>query len=218
MAKSSRPGCLFWAIILVGIGICIWATGASGLGKALIHNQPLIPITVPKLSLPGGLNLAQPSQAQADSSSVVTGPPTLSAAFVNQVLAKAHSPAQGTGVALYTLSQQYGVDDAYALAFFQHESHFGTTGVARVTRSLGNIRCSPGYPCLDGFRAYATWEQGYQDWYALIRNLYVDQWHRVTIAQIVPIYAPASDGNDPASYIAAVEQAVTMWRRGEVSL
>src|SRR5689334_14555272 len=72
----------------------------------------------------------------------ITGRPTLSPEFLNQVLQEAHSPAQGTGQALYALSVQYGIDDAYALAFFKHESQYGTTGVARSTRSLGNIRCS----------------------------------------------------------------------------
>ena len=144
----------------------------------------------------------------------VRGRPSLSPAFVNQVLAAAHSPAQGTGRALYDLSVRYGIDDAYALAFFQHESMFGTTGVARVTHSLGNIKCRPGSSCFQGFRAYATWEAGYADWYDLIATLYIRQWHRVTVAEIIPMYAPASDGNDVAGYIRAVEQAVDHWRKG----
>ena len=37
----------------------------------------------------------------------------------------------GTGQALYDLSVQSQIDDAFALAFFQHESAFGTTGMAR---------------------------------------------------------------------------------------
>src|SRR5207248_996056 len=79
----------------------------------------------------------------------------------------------GTGQALYDLSLRYGIADEYALAFFLHESSFGTTGVARVTRSLGNIRCSDGYRCIDGYRAYLTWEAGYEDWYKLIKDGYL---------------------------------------------
>src|SRR6266700_4416983 len=52
----------------------------------------------------------------------IEGKPTLSAAFVDKVLAAAGSKAAGTGQALYDRSVQYGIDDAYALAFFQHES------------------------------------------------------------------------------------------------
>jgi hypothetical protein len=146
----------------------------------------------------------------------IQGFPTLLASFVNQVLAAAHSPAQGTGQALYDLSQQYGIDDAYALAFFQHESQFGTTGIARLTHSLGNIRCTAGYQCIGGFRTYASWAQGYQDWYKLIRTLYINEWHLSTVEQIVPVYAPAADHNSVAGYVAAVLTAVAAWRAGRV--
>src|SRR4051812_23842988 len=83
--------------------------------------------------------------------SSVEGKPTLSAAFVDKVLSASNSKAVGTGQALYNLSMKYGIDDAYALAFFGHESVYGTTGVARATLSLGNIRCSDGYQCIEGF-------------------------------------------------------------------
>jgi hypothetical protein len=145
----------------------------------------------------------------------VRGTPTLTADFVDRVLAAAHSPAQGTGQALYDLSRQYGIDDAYALAFFEHESQFGTTGMARATHSLGNIRCSTGYQCINGYRAYRSWEAGEQDWYRLIHTLYINTWHLTTVEQIIPVYAPASDGNDVAGYIAAIEQAVGYWQRGQ---
>jgi hypothetical protein len=150
-------------------------------------------------------------------SSSVIGSPSLSAAFVNEVLSAYDSPASGTGQSLYALSQQYNIDDAYALAFFMHESAFGTTGVARLTRSLGNIRCSAAYVCIDGFRAYPSWIAGYQDWYNLIRSLYINQWHLSTVQQIVPVYAPSSDHNNVAGYIAAVLSAVTTWRAGQVT-
>ncbi len=143
--------------------------------------------------------------------SSIEGKPTISAAFIDKVLAAAGSKAAGTGQALYDLSLKYGIDDAYALAFFEHESTFGTGGVARATLSLGNIRCSEGYQCIEGYRAYQTWQQGYEDWYRLIRTLYISQWGLRTVEQIVPKYAPASE-NDVAGYIAAVEKAVSSWR------
>ena len=129
---------------------------------------------------------------------MVLGKPTLRASFVNRVLLAYHSPAVGTGQALYDLSVRYGVDDAYALAFFMHESTFGTTGVARATRSLGNIRCTPGYQCTLGYRAYATFQAGYEDWYQLIKDGYVggqvsSRCPCVTVEQIIPVYAPQAD-------------------------
>ena len=149
------------------------------------------------------------------STSSVIGGPSLSAAFIDRVLATYHSPAVGLGRALVADSQQFQIDDSYALAFFLHESSFGTTGVARVTRSLGNIICS-GYPtCFQGFRSYASWQAGAWDWFRLIRYEYLPR-GLSTVQAIVPVYAPASDHNDVPAYIAAVLQAVTTWRAGRV--
>jgi hypothetical protein len=148
------------------------------------------------------------------------GPPTVSASFIDQVLANAGSPAAGTGQALYSLGVQYGIDPVYALAFFKHESSYGTTGEATVTRSLGNERCISDRPCVDqkagGYALMHSWVDGYDHWYSLILNLYIKQWHLTTVEQIIPKYAPANDGNDVASYIAAVEQDVVQWRAGQV--
>src|SRR5690348_3662535 len=80
-------------------------------------------------------------------SNLVARPPSLSAAFVNRVLAAAHSPAAGIGEAFYRFSVQYQIDDAFILAVFEHESAFGKTGIANFTHSIGNIRCSTGYTC-----------------------------------------------------------------------
>ena len=148
------------------------------------------------------------------------GPPTVTAAFIDQVLTDAHSPAAGTGAALYSLGVKSGIDPAYALAFFHHESNYGTTGEATVTHSIGNERCISDRPCIDqkagGFALMHSWIDGYDHWYSLILNLYIKQWHLTTVEQIIPKYAPASDGNDEAAYIAAVEQDVVQWRAGQV--
>jgi hypothetical protein len=171
--------------------------------------------TPPDIVHSASLNSALSRIEQSVQHSNVEGKPSLSAAFVDKVLAAAGSRAAGTGQALYDLSAKYGIDDAYALAFFQHESVYGTTGVARATLSLGNIRCSEGYQCIEGFRAYSSWIAGYEDWYKLIRNLYISQWGLRTVEQIVPKYAPSSDHNDVSGYITAVEKAVSTWRSGQ---
>ncbi|HEY6408562.1 MAG TPA: hypothetical protein VIY29_13940, partial [Ktedonobacteraceae bacterium] len=145
------------------------------------------------------------------------GSPTVSATFINQVLAANHSPAAGTGQALFDDGVTYGIDPVFALAFFMHESSFGTTGVALYTLSLGNLRCIPMYHCIDGFSAFPTWEAGFNAWYSLIRDVYVDTWHLSTVEQIIPVYAPASDHNNVTGYINAVERAVDAWRSGQIS-
>src|ERR1700694_1912009 len=98
----------------------------------------------------------------------VQGQPTISADFINQVLAHYHSPSAHKGQALYDDGVKYGIDPVYALAFFLHESSFGTTGVATITHSLGNIRATAGYHQYEGYRLYPTWEAGFEDWYKLI--------------------------------------------------
>lgn len=140
----------------------------------------------------------------------VLGSPTISPSRIDQILCTAHSPACGTGQALFTDGVKYGIDPVYALAFFHHESSYGLYGVARSSRSLGNIRCTPGYKCIDGYRAYSTWQEGYSDWYQLILY-YVTQWHKATLSTIIPTYAPSSE-NDVQAYLEAVENDVREWR------
>ena len=212
--SRGHPGCLFWMFLLVSFLVVSWLMLSSDALATLVENKPLLTLPLPGLN---GVTFAQ----QPQEPSIVLGKPTLAASFVNRVLSAYHSPAVGTGQALYDLSVRYGVDDAYALAFFMHESTFGTTGVARATRSLGNIRCTPGYQCTLGYRAYATWQAGYEDWYHLIRDGYVtgqvsSTCPCVTVQQIIPVYAPEADGNDEQAYIAAVLSAVAAWRAGRV--
>ena len=148
----------------------------------------------------------------------VLGKPTITADFINRVLASYHSPAAGKGQAMYDLGVKYGIDPVYALAFFMHESTFGTAGEARATLSLGNLRCIPARPCIDqdrgGYAQMYSWEDGFEQWYKLIRNLYVAQWGRVTVDQIIPKYAPSSDHNDEAGYIAALKHEIDTWHAG----
>ncbi len=146
----------------------------------------------------------------------VLGKPTISAAFINRVLASYNSPAAGKGQALYDLGIKYSIDPAFALAFFMHESSFGTQGVARFSLSLGNLRCISNFKCLDGYAWFPTWESGFEAWYNLIRTLYVSEWNLTTVSQIIPKYAPAADNNDEAAYIASVEHSIATWRTGTV--
>ncbi len=148
----------------------------------------------------------------------VLGKPTITADFVNRVLASYSSPAAGLGQQMYALGVKYGIDPVYALAFFMHESLFGTTGEARATLSLGNLRCIPTRPCIDqnngGFARMNSWADGFEQWYKLIRNLYVAQWGLVTVDKIIPVYAPSSDHNDVAGYIAALKHEIDTWHAG----
>jgi len=148
----------------------------------------------------------------------VLGKPTISASFINQVLASYNSPTAGKGQTLYNLGVKYGIDPVFALAFFMHESLFGTTGEARATLSLGNSRCIPTRPCIDqnrgGYAQMYSWEDGFDQFYKLIRNLYIAQWGLVTVDQIIPTYAPNSDGNNEQAYIATLKHEIDTWHAG----
>lgn len=150
----------------------------------------------------------------------VSGPPTISAEAVNAVLCTFSSPACGKGQTLYNLGKQYNIDPVYALAFFQHESRFGTVGEARKTLSLGNLRCINDRPCVDqdrgGYALFYSWDDGFQHWFSLIRNVYINQWHRETVSAILEKYAPAGDSNDTNAYAQSVLRAVALWRSGKI--
>jgi len=152
----------------------------------------------------------------------VLGKPTVSAALINKVLASYNSPTKGMGQSLYNLGVQYGIDPVYAMAFFMHESLFGTTGEARATLSLGNERCIPDRSCIDqnrgGYAKMNSWQDGFEHWYKLIRNLYVAQWGLVTVDKIIPRYAPNSDGNNEKEYIASLKHEIDIWRAGGIKV
>ncbi|GCE04237.1 glucosaminidase domain-containing protein [Dictyobacter aurantiacus] len=147
----------------------------------------------------------------------ILGRPSVSAAFMNTVLARANSPAKGLGDALYQLGQETGIDPVYALAFFHHESSFGLRGVAATTHSLGNIRCTAGWTCdpSGGYRSYDTWILGAEDWFNLMQHVYIDQ-GLDTVTKIIPKYAPTADNNNERAYIQSVCDDVARWRAGQV--
>ena len=152
----------------------------------------------------------------ADGSLPVVGGPILDARLVDGILAAYGSPLHGHGKDLVALSTRYHLDDAVALAFFVMESRAGTQGEAVLTRSFGNLRPMPGEPEVDGYRSYRTWLEGATEWYQVMRSLYVGQMRLRTVEDIVPVYAPSTDYNDPASMIYGIRQLVQCWR-GDLS-
>src|SRR5260370_6148478 len=132
---------------------------------------------VKNVGIPSGANLLQ-SGPPATGSSIVGGP-SISAQKVDTILSNAGSPAAGTGQTFYSMSVKYQIDNIDALAFFKHESSFGTTGEAVRSLSIGNLICvSQGYEdlhpwCPDGYTHFPSWQAGIEAWYRLIRNVYV---------------------------------------------
>jgi hypothetical protein len=162
-----------------------------------------------------GLCLFSACAASGGSQSLsLVGRPSVTAAFIDQVLAAHHSPAQGLGSVFYDLGEEAGIDPAFALAFFRVESSYGLAGVAVQSLSIGNLRCLPDYPCRDGFAWFPSWAEGIKAWYRLIAGpLYVGA-GLSTLPAVVHRYAPASDNNDEVAYVQAVATAITSWRSG----
>ncbi|MEO7912260.1 MAG: glucosaminidase domain-containing protein [Roseiflexaceae bacterium] len=153
----------------------------------------------------------------------VLGDPSINAAAIDTILSAYGSPAVGTGQAWIKLGQQYGIDPAYAVAFFIHESSAGTNpgwagmkSDGSTTHNVGNIICAGYATCYNRFRDYASWDEGIADWYKLISHEYVDGRGAASIEQIIPIYAPSSDNNDVPGYINVVVSMVEGWRQGVI--
>lgn len=165
---------------------------------------------------PQATAITTPVQSGANGQYNLMRNPTIDPAQINRILAQYKSPATGSGQIIYDLGLRYGIDPAFALAFFIHESSAGTQGVAAITKSIGNIRCTQGYECYQtggngAFRRYSSWEAGAEDWYKLIKEQYVVKWGLKTLDQIIPVYAPSADRNNPASYIQTVARMVDSW-------
>ncbi len=147
------------------------------------------------------------------------GPATISSEGFNRFLREINSPALSEGNAMYQTCLEEGCDPALLLAFFEHESGGGLNGVAASTKSVGNIRCSPGYACYStagngSFRLYPSWSEGARDWARLLK-FYKEDWNRATLEEIIPKYAPQADDNNEAAYITAVKNRVDNLRRRE---
>ena len=190
--------------------------GAAEGGRVVVLAAPTVPAVpdpletvLPTVVPPAG---TRPRVAGPSADHRLDRPPSVSAATIDRVLAGYGSPAAGTGALFYDLGVQYGIDPAYALAFYIHESSAGTQGVARFTHGIGNIRVTPGYRSYEGYRSYPTYAAGIEDWYRLIKELYIGQWGLTTPAAVTPRYAPWGDGNNPDVYAATVCRLVDSWQ------
>lgn len=144
--------------------------------------------------------------------------PSLTPDQIDRILATYGSPATGTGQVWYDLGLQYGIDPAFALAFFISESTAGTAKMwagrkpnGSTTHNIGNIICAGYQTCYGRFRDYPSWEVGIADWYRLIDVEYLRGRGHKTLADVLPVYAPAVE-NDVNGYMRLVQRLVDQWR------
>jgi hypothetical protein len=183
---------------------------ASGLATAF---QPLAALDPQPVLAAAAAPILKPGQL------AVQGPPTISVEQIEAVLAEYNSPARGQGHIFYELGLRYNINPAIALAFFVHESGAGSArnwaGLkpdGSTTHNVGNIICTPGWRCHGRFRDYDSWEHGIEDWYKLINDLYIGEWQRTTVEEIIPKYAPAADNNNEGAYIQSVRDMIQRWQ------
>ncbi len=169
--------------------------------------------------------------------SFITSKPCITAEGIDAILKKYNSPAQGIGQYAYKLGEEYQIDPAIALAFFKHESLFGTLGKARKTKSWGNIRyhnfcfgSSFGGNCVycngvyndpvegefvgnyKGFCIYSSFKESLRDWFRLLK--YGSSYFRAgrtTVEKVLPKYAPSTE-NDTLNYINFVRKYTKKFR------
>lgn len=141
-------------------------------------------------------------------------PPRISQALFVRILTRNLSPAAPEAHLLYVIPPSHGLDPAIALAFFHHESGYGLHGIALATRNWGNLRRGQGRSIgmLHNFATYRNWVDSLYDWCLLIKNVYIAQRKLTMVRQVLPIYAPSSDGNAPGRYADSVMADVARWR------
>ena len=200
-AFAGPGGCAILAVLLIVILVLVSFLGALRVERAV--RLLLVPPTATIVPTPDIRPLG---------AGPVLGLPSITVEQIRRILARYNSPALDDAQAFYDLGVMRGIDPAYCLAFFIMESAAGTQGVARTTHSVGNIRALSGQPSFEGYRQYADWREGIADWYRLIDELYVRDLGLTTVDAIVPVYAPATDNNDPAAYILTVKRLVAGWR------
>jgi len=152
-----------------------------------------------------------------DDNPLIFAPHSISAATFRRVLRSARSPAFVETDALLKALDEWGADRSIALAFFAKESSYGLRGVAVRTRNWGNLRrgrrmvTQTPHP----FAVYARWTDGLNDWCELLKEQYCKRRGLCRLRQILPRYAPSSDGNNPERYADFVVALVRRWQNEE---
>ncbi|EFH87793.1 glucosaminidase domain-containing protein [Ktedonobacter racemifer] len=99
----------------------------------------------------------------------VIGPPSLPAAYIDQVFAQNGSRMVGTGQLIENESRLTNIDDAFALGVFSAETSYGMAGVGINCLNPGSIS-GPG---CGSFKSYPSYSAAIIDWFTIIKNNYV---------------------------------------------
>lgn len=145
-----------------------------------------------------------------------------------EVLEANRSPAAPEAEACYWAVARLAVDPLFALAVFRHESSYGRSGISLVyqTKNPGNTRSSrTGVGEVIStergpFVRYPSWEEGFRDLaFRLVDQEFVYAQRGLrTVAEVIPTWAPASDGNAPEAYIQSVVRTMADFQQDTIGV
>lgn len=148
----------------------------------------------------------------------IKGPPTISLAAFTSVLKAAGSPAASQAAGIYQAFVAKGVNPALGLAIMQHESDYGTKGIAIGRNNpYGNryyaSEAAFGAVNVGGWAKYPNYVDAAKYEAALLAGpLYAGNPKFDTARTFAIRYAPAGDGsNNPNAYGNAIVAAITKW-------
>lgn len=121
-------------------------------------------------------------------------------------LAAVNSPLMDEATTTYAAASGHS---RLALAMMAVESRYGTAYRLNtpLNRNVLNLRPRGG----SGYQAFASWADGIREWKARLLDPNYAYRDTVTVADLIAIYAPASDNNDPRAYAARVTEMVKTW-------
>jgi N-acetyl-anhydromuramyl-L-alanine amidase AmpD len=142
----------------------------------------------------------------------IAGPSTVSEPVFRAFLERRNSPLleDASAADYYHLFDGKGLDANFCLCQMWHESRCGLEDIAAATQNVCNLRPKRNggigravdvLPTRLGvFRSYDSWWAGALDYADLLVDVYKD----MSIDDAIALFAPASDGNAPDHYVAAV--------------
>lgn len=112
---------------------------------------------------------------------------------------------------VYQLCADLDIDPAFVVAVWKHEggSPLGSSPLQAQTKCPFNIKgaLTPQWPTVayrgTQWAAFESWQLGLMQSIIYLKQVY-GATKRATVEAIIPVFAPESDGNNPAAYIASV--------------
>lgn len=158
-----------------------------------------------------------------DDQRVIGVTPDISESTFIAALQAAQSPALSAARGVYQYCVKRGVSPAFLLALFKHESGMGKAGTAKITHSWGNTRMpthggvtpvrmtTAGEARSGSFPVFRNWIDGGVATVARLVD-YAPYAGKTTVGQIIPTWAPDSDGNNSAAYVRGVLAQMAAWQ------